>query len=202
MIFDEIINYCPVLKEVQFFHRVPSSLEEHFVSFLEKLGKQLVNASLTGISMGSRPRIAEKCPNLRGRCTVSSIGILEDLEEIAEDLHLQQFSGGSALSKNIVRMRYLRSLTIEGFPGTLLFAQPMETLKEMRFDYYMNPREVLNLLKFTLNLAILSADLEKINDVNMFDGVGLLVKHIEKVDLREGLNAPYFGNEERQEFIG
>lgn len=93
-IFHEVALGCPVLKDVKFFPLVSAGLEENFVKFLEKLGKQLVNISLDGISPGMFPRIAKECPNLRGRCTVDTIQNLKGLENIVEDvaIHLDESS--------------------------------------------------------------------------------------------------------------
>lgn len=143
------------------------------------------------------------CPNLRGRCTVSSIENLEDFEGIVEaaELNLLQPVSGSNLSKSMLSLNHLKTLSIQGPLATLSFGKSTEILEELDIYRGINPRQLLNLLKFTPNLAKLTAAYcGKIEEENMFmfDGVSVLVPKLEEERLQEGLKYPYYDDEDRK----
>lgn len=190
-IFDEIAKSCPVLEDVEFFHRLPVGLEQSYVQFLGKLGKRLVSASFNGISSDSFALAEEKCPNLHGKLSFRSGDTLKGLEKVLGELVLRlgESDDVSAISKELIPFKHLEKLMIRTFgspAGRLTFERPMLTLKRLDISDCTNSRELINILKLTPNLASLDARIvDNIGDGGMFDAVGTLLPKLEDIHLSE-----------------
>lgn len=132
----QLLSY---MKHVYFLSGGPASLEEEYIKFLVKLGKQLVNVQYGGITTGVLSRLAEKCPDLRERFSFERA---EDLKELINaagkvtdlDLHSDDTVDLSGLSKILLSVKQLEAIRIymsESPFGKLQFSEPMMKLKQL-----------------------------------------------------------------------